>query len=150
MNKFMEMERKMSGVLGNMTLLGILAVTAYRDWKEQSICLYLPLAAGIAGVLLHVFCRENSLVDIFMGVSVGLVMLLVAWLGRECVGVGDGVMLMVSGVFLGFWRNLELLLTALFLAAIAALFLLIVKRKGKGYRMPFLPFLLVAYLFQLG
>lgn len=140
----------MRGVLGSITLLGILTVAAYRDWKEQSICLYVPMVAGIMGVLLHVFCQEHSLADILMGAGVGLVMLFVAWLGKESIGMGDGAMLMVSGVFLGFWRNIELLLTAFFLAAIAALFLLVVKRKGKGYRMPFLPFLLVAYLFQLG
>lgn len=137
-------------MLGNMILLGILAVTAYRDWKEQRICLYVPLGAGIIGVLLHLFYQERSLADIFMGAGVGIAMLLVAWLGRECIGMGDGVMLMVSGVFLGFWRNLELLFLALFLTAVAALFLLVVKKKGRDYRMPFLPFLLVAFLFQLG
>ena len=82
--------------------------------------------------------------------GIGVVLLLIAWTGRECIGAGDGVMLVASGTFLGFWGNLRLLIAALFLAAVAALFLLVIKRKGRNYRMPFLPFLLVAYLFQLG
>lgn len=138
------------GTIGNVAFLGILAATAYQDWKEQKISIYLPCAAGIVGLLLYLFFREHTLVDLLMGMGIGAVMLLIAWFGRECIGVGDGVMLMASGTFLGFWGNMELLFAALFLAAIVALFLLVIKRKGRSYRMPFLPFLLVAYLFQLG
>lgn len=138
------------GLIGNTALLGVLAVTAYQDWREQKISIYLPCAAGIVGLLLYLFYREHTLTDLLMGMGIGVAMLLIAWLGRECIGAGDGVMLMASGTFLGFWGNLELLFAALFLAAIVALFLLVIKRKGRSYRMPFLPFLLVAYLFWLG
>ena len=41
------------GLIGNTALLGVLAVTAYQDWKEQKINIYLPCAAGIAGWLLY-------------------------------------------------------------------------------------------------
>lgn len=138
------------GLIGNTALLGVLAVTAYQDWREQKISIYLPCAAGIVGLLLYLFYREHTLTDLLMGMGIGVVMLLIAWVGRECIGAGDGVMLVASGTFLGFWGNLKLLFAALLLAAVAALFLLVIKRKGRNYRMPFLPFLLVAYLFQLG
>lgn len=144
------MEEVMGGLIGNTALLGVLAVTAYQDWKEQKICVYIPCAAGIVGLILHLFYQEHTLMDLLLGMGIGIAMLLIAWLGRECIGTGDGVMLMASGAFLGFWGNLELLFSALFLAAIAALFLLVIKRKGKNYKIPFLPFLLAAYLFQLG
>ena len=41
----------MQNCVGEVLLLGIFAVTAYRDWKEQMICVYVPLAAGIAGLV---------------------------------------------------------------------------------------------------
>ena len=34
----------MQNCVGEVLLLGIFAVTAYRDWKEQMICVYVPLA----------------------------------------------------------------------------------------------------------
>lgn len=136
-------------MIGNAVLLGVLAVSAYRDWMEKKICIYGPLLCGIAGILLHVIFQERTHVEVLGGVAVGGAVLLIAWLGRGCVGSGDGIMLIVSGIFLGFWRNLTLLLTALAMAAVAALFLLVVKRKERKYRLPFVPFLLAAYLLQL-
>ena len=44
----------MQNCVGEVLLLGIFAVTAYRDWKEQMICVYVRLAAGIAGLALFV------------------------------------------------------------------------------------------------
>lgn len=137
-------------LLRDTILLGVLGIAAYRDWKEKSICLYLPVFAGIAGLLLQLFAGEYTLVDLAGGAAVGLVVVLIAACSGECVGMGDGLMLMASGIFLGFWRNLELLITALLFVGGVALFLIVVKRKKKDYRVPFIPFLLAAYLVQLG
>ena len=139
----------MSEWLGSMVLLGVLAITAYRDYKEKSIYLYLPIVAGVIGVLLHIFFWEHDLPDMLLGAAIGGCVLLIAWVSKESIGAGDGIMLMVSGIYLGFWENLELFFTALLLVGVLALFLMVVKKKRRDYRVPFLPFLLVAYLFQL-
>ena len=94
-------------------------------------------------------CRTGSSPDA-PDTEADAVLLLAAWVSREEIGYGDGAMLMASGIFLGFWRNVELFLTALMLIVPAALFGLIVKHRRKDYRMPFLPFLFAAYVFQLG
>lgn len=130
-------------------LLGLFAVTAYRDWKEKSIYLYIPIIAAIVSVILHLVYRDNSLVDMLSGAGIGAVMIFIAWVSKESIGTGDGVMLMVSGLFLGFRANMELFLTALLLAGVSALMLMVGMRKERSYRMPFIPFLLVAYVFQL-
>lgn len=137
-------------LLGDTILLGVLGIAAYRDWKEKTVCLYLPLLAGIMGLLIHLAFREHTLADVLGGVGIGIIVLLIAACSGECVGMGDGLMLMASGAFLGFWRNLELLLTALLFVGAAALFLIVIKRKRRDYRVAFLPFLLAAYLLQLG
>lgn len=139
----------MGAKIESVVLLGVLAVTAYRDWKEQKVYLYIPLIAGIAGLLLHIFFAEQTVWEVLAGVLVGALVVLIAYVSQERVGMGDGIMLMVSGIFLGFWRNVELFFTALLMVGLVALFLLVVKRKGRNYRVPFLPFLLAAYLVQL-
>ena len=54
----------MHNCVGEVLLLGIFAVTAYRDWKEQMICVYVPLAAGIAGLVLHLMLPTQKLIRI--------------------------------------------------------------------------------------
>lgn len=139
----------MDVLLKGTIVLGLFAVTAYRDWKEKSIYLYIPIIAAIVSIILHLVYRDNSLVDMLSGAGIGAVMILIAWVSKESVGIGDGVMLMVSGLFLGFRANMELFITALLLAGVAALMLMVGMRKERSYRMPFIPFLLVAYVFQL-
>lgn len=139
----------MDVLLKGTIVLGLFAVTAYRDWKEKSIYLYIPIIAAIVSIILHLVYRDNSLVDMLSGAGIGAVMILIAWVSKESVGIGDGVMLMVSGLFLGFRANMELFMTALLLAGVAALMLMVGMRKERSYRMPFIPFLLVAYVFQL-
>ena len=57
----------MQNCVGEVLLLGIFAVAAYRDWKEQMICVYVPLAAGIAGLVLHLILPTQKLTDLLLG-----------------------------------------------------------------------------------
>lgn len=139
----------MSSLIGQTVLLAVFGMAAYRDWKEKQIYLYMPIMAGIVGLILHLLYQERTLLEIFLGAGLGVIMIIIALVSRESIGIGDGVMLMVSGIFLGPWKNLELLISALMLVGVTALFLIVVKKKERNYRVPFLPFLLVAYLFQL-
>lgn len=136
-------------MIQNTILLGTLAVAAYKDYKEQKVYVYGMILAGIVGILLHIFYQAPSLQDMLAGAAVGMTVLLIACVTRESIGLGDGIALSVSGIFLGFWQNLQLFLIALFLAGISALFLLIIKKKGRGYRIPFLPYMVLAYLILL-
>lgn len=133
----------------NMVLLGTLAVSAYRDCREKQVYVYSMLITGIAGLLLHLLYHERMLADLLAGAGIGAAVILFAYMTKECIGTGDGAVLTVTGIFLGFWANLQLFMTALFLAGITALILLITKKKGRRYRLPFVPFLLAAYLVQL-
>lgn len=136
-------------MVGNTMLLAVLAVSAYRDWREKQIYLYLPVGAMILGLIWHLVCQERALEDMLLGAVVGLVMMIIGKVTGEAIGIGDGIMLVVSGVFLGFWGNMCLLMTALLLVGCVSLVLIVIGKKGKDYRLPFLPFLLVAYLLQL-
>lgn len=130
-------------------LLLVLAGAAYEDLKEKRIHVFIPVGAAAIGLPLHLLWRQQTFGDVLLGMAVGVVVLLFAVLGRGGIGAGDGMTLAASGIFLGFWANLTLLMTALMFAGVAALFLLVIKRKGRNYRMPFVPFLLAAYLFGL-
>lgn len=135
--------------LGKVVLLGVFGLGTYWDWKEKQIYLYFPILASIVGMILHLIFQEHSWKELLCGMTIGVVVLLVSYFSRESIGMGDGMMLIASGTFLGFWANLELFMIALLLSGVTALFLIVVKRKGRKDRLPFIPFLLVAYLFLL-
>ena len=134
---------------GKLLFLGIASLMAYADWKEQKISLVMLLSGGAAGILVQLAFREQTAAEVICGAGIGGLVLMLALVSREAVGAGDGMILIVAGIILGFLGVLELLMTALLLTGIAALFLLVVKRKGRAYRLPFVPFLLAAYLLQL-
>lgn len=136
----------MENRVGKVALLLILALAAYKDYKEKQISIYLPFFAAIIGIVLHLVYQERSLKDILLGMSIGMMFLVCAWIGKGKIGAGDGMMLMVSGLFLGIWDNVVLVMTALGLTGMVALFLVTVMRKERDYRLPFLPFLFTAYL----
>ena len=87
--------------------------------------------------------------DLLGGCLVGAALVLLAWVTRQQIGYGDGLLFAVTGIFLGFFENLLLLIASLFPAAFFA-GVLFLKKKKKGYRFPFVPFVLVGYVLLLG
>lgn len=130
-------------------LLIFMAAAAYQDWKEKQINAGIFLVAAFCGIALQAGVQNENVWSILTGVGVGLVLLLFAWITGGSVGAGDGMMIMICGIYLGFWKNISLFMTALVMAGSAALFVIVVRKKGRNYRLPFVPFVLAAYLFQL-
>ena len=60
--------------------------------------------------------------------------------------MGDGMLLCITGLGLGFWSNLELFAIALILAAIVSIFLLMLRLADRKKSIPFIPFLLIGYV----
>ena len=108
-----------------------------------------PSAGGMAAVLLHLFAQEESVFYLMTGMSVGIVLLLYSLVTHESIGYGDGCLFVMTGLFLGFWENLVLLLLASVLAGIGAAVLLFFRKKKKKERIPFVPFVFTAYVLLL-
>lgn len=134
---------------GSVVLLFVLAVGAYQDWREQQISLFLPILAAVVGILLWLSEPTCSVWELLGGMMIGMVLLAAAGLTGGQIGTGDGMMLLASGSYLGFQKNLGLFLTGLLLAGFAAFYLMVVQKRGRRTTMPFIPFLLAAYLLLL-
>lgn len=127
-------------------LLGILGIAAWQDWRKKKVSARLLVGGGIAGLLCCWHFRQIGAEDMLLGAALGAGLLLLGFLTGEKIGYGDGALVLVCGIFLGFTANLQLLCTSLILLGAAALFLVTVKRKGRRYQIPFIPFLLAGYL----
>lgn len=65
---------------------------------------------------------------------------------NEEVGKGDAVILSTIGIFLGLKKTILVLIYALFSTIIIGGILLLIRKKNKKYKIPFVPFILFSYI----
>ena len=132
-------------VVSRLTMLFGLFYFAIIDYKTKWIPVVPIVGLGILGFVLN-FMSGQLGGEQLLGMLVGAVLLLISVLTAESVGLGDALLFMCTGLFLGFWQNLTLLVGTLFLAGIFSLGCLLLKRKGRHDRVAMGPFILVAYV----
>lgn len=124
--------------------LGICALT---DIRTRHISVLLSMVAALSGIGLAIYsgCAPQ---EVLLSVLPGLLLMALSLLSCGSVGLGDGIVAAVAGVFLGPEKLLWTWLAGSFFAAAAAGILLIRTRKGKN-EIPYVPFLLAGYFAML-
>lgn len=132
-------------MLQTYTLLGMLGWCSIEDYRKQRILVYPVLIFGIAGLLLHLYYRNLSIYNLLAGMAVGAGLLVFGYLTGQ-VGAGDALVVMVSGIYLGFWENARLFFQGLVFCGLWCLLLLVLGKKKGRDEVAFVPFLLLSYL----
>ena len=130
-------------------VLGLLSLCSLEDVKYRRLTVIYILMFGIVGVILNMFAPVCSIYSILWGMLLGIVLILISIATRGSLGLGDGILLVVTGVYLGGYGNLQLFLYGLLLSALCSLGLLVLKRKKRKDEIAFVPFLLLSYFFLL-
>lgn len=129
-------------------LIGLLLViVTIQDIKWKKIRVGIVLFVGICLCICVPFSAMLSVIDRILGLSLGLGVVLLSKATGGKIGIGDGLVLGVTGIGLGFWSNIELFAIALAMAAVFSIGLLALRRANRKKAIPFMPFLLGAYLF---
>ena len=85
-----------------------------------------------------------SLWYLLAGCMIGILLLLISKASCGALGSGDGLFFFVTGIYLGFWKNLFLFCSTLFLCSIFGLIYVVSgSLQGKDYRKKSLPFLII-------
>jgi leader peptidase (prepilin peptidase)/N-methyltransferase len=82
---------------------------------------------------------------VFEGAAVGVAVMLLSMVTKGSIGMGDGIILLCTGAVAGFEKNMELFFSALILCGMCGLFLVLILRKSRKTKVPFVPFLLAAF-----
>lgn len=116
------------------------------DIKSQKISLIFVLMFGVLALAVKIFMYEVSLAEMFNDVLIGMFCLCMARITGQAIGYGDGVVLIILGIFVGIRKTVITLFIAFGLMMIVAMVMLI--RKGFRYNatMPFIPCIFLAYL----
>jgi leader peptidase (prepilin peptidase)/N-methyltransferase len=140
-----------SNVIIQLVLGTILLLLAIVDIKYREIPNMWLMLTGVAVLVLTLlksllFHQSFSLLSAVGGVIIGLILIIISKITREKVGIGDGITLCITGFSLGIWANLQILMYALFLSAIYAVYLLVFRRVNKEHTIPFIPFIFAGYI----
>ncbi|ROR23669.1 leader peptidase (prepilin peptidase)/N-methyltransferase [Mobilisporobacter senegalensis] len=128
-------------------LLGvILVISSIKDIKRRRISMSI-IVPGIIILLICLPFRNNiSIVNGLFGTIVGISMIGIGRLSRWQIGMGDGIVLILTGIGLGFWENAFLFLYALLLIFLFSVILLFLKKITKKTTLPFIPFIFLGYI----
>ena len=128
-------------------LIGLLLIiVTIQDIKWKKIKVGIVMMCAVLLCVLIPFCQTLSILDRALGLSLGLGVMLLSKATEGKIGMGDGLVLGVTGLGLGFWSNMELFAVALAMAAVFSIGLLVLRRANRKKAIPFMPFLLMAYL----
>lgn len=129
-------------------LIGLLLIiTAIQDLFTKKIRVWIVILCALLLCICIPFCTALSLFDRILGLLLGIGVVLLSKITGGKIGIGDGLILSVTGLGLGFWSNFELFALALAIAAVFSIGLLVFRLANRNKTIPFVPFLLISYLF---
>mgnify|MGYP001489623331 CR=1 FL=1 len=121
-------------------LLIWLFLCSWQDLRRQEINLVLIGVGFISLFILSLIEGELHLWERAIGVSLGMILILLNKITRGQIGLGDGLILSVTGISMGYYINSILLVYSLFIAAIFSILYISIKRVDKKKTIPYIPF----------
>lgn len=124
-------------------LLCICSVFDIRKREIPLIILIAGILAGLGATLWQIRVGTASAIEIGESLLPGIFLLLLSFCTGEKVGYGDGLLLIISGLLLGFIRCFVILCISLMVSSAFALLLLVFRKADRNSRLPMVPFLAI-------
>ena len=123
-----------------------LMICSWQDIKKKRVHVFL------IGVGFFILCACSFLIgeitiwSRIAGLGLGLLLLLLTLITRGQIGIGDGLIVSIIGVSLGFPIAAFTLTYGLFASAVFSIGLILIKKVNKKATIPFIPFIFIGYL----
>ena len=118
-----------------------IAICCIFDIRKKEIPVSIIVAFGLLSLIAVAIAQKTELYSVLYSLIPGAAMLGLSLCTKESIGYGDGFVVLVLGVLLGFTECVFVVLAGLFLSAVVGLVLLVFKKVRGKSRMPFMPFL---------
>ncbi|KUO69934.1 MAG: hypothetical protein APF77_17480 [Clostridia bacterium BRH_c25] len=134
-------------LLSQFTLAAMLITAAIVDIRERRIPDKLVLIGAAAGLVFSMLDPQRGLLDSAMGgMTAGLVLLLIHYITKGGLGLGDVKLFGCSGIYLGLESTVSAMVAASVLSGLYSLILICINRDNKKREIPFAPFILAGVL----
>lgn len=130
----------MNKVIPYASSLLFLAGLSSEDIRERQIAMCKVIFFAGLSILYRVFMRQVSWNEIGWCLFPGGLLLLLAILSKESIGYGDGIAVLVLGLWTGGWFTLTVVCAGIMLSGIWGMICILRKKTDP---IPFIPFLLL-------
>lgn len=124
----------------------ILLIAAIMDIKSKRVKTGLVVVLGLFCVFSVVLNKNVNIWEICGGIAIGLSMIGLSMITNNQIGKGDGMVIAMLGIALGFRDCLMVISFASVVMAFVSIFLLIIKKANKKTRLPFIPALFISFV----
>ncbi len=130
-----------------LTMVILLSAAAIIDIRKKRIPDKLVLAGTVAGLAFVLIDPQREfLSSILGGATAGLVLLLIHYITKGGLGLGDVKLFGCSGIFLGFESTVSAMLISAVLSGLFSMVLICLNPDNKKSEIPFAPFILAGVL----
>lgn len=126
-------------------LIIILGVICVFDIKRKKIPVYMLIILAAAGIISNFTVGEFDIEKRIVAMLPGTILLIVSMITKQQIGYGDGMIILIMGLYIDIDDILSIVLSSFLLSSIAAIILMTVFKKKKNFEMAFSPFLLIGY-----
>nr|WP_308648513.1 prepilin peptidase [uncultured Agathobacter sp.] len=126
-------------------LIIILGVICVFDIKRKKIPVYMLIILAAAGIISNFTIGEFDIEKRIIAMLPGMILLIVSMITKQQIGYGDGLIILIMGLYIDIDDILSIVLSSFLLSSIAAIILMTVFKKKKNFEMAFSPFLLIGY-----
>lgn len=129
-------------------LLFYLIVCCYTDLKKHTINLLISIIFTLLGIITGIFLFDYSFISMIISLIPGIFLFVISLIFPASLGLGDGLIFTICGIYLGINFTIQLLFLSLVISCIFSI-LLIIKKHSLKYQFPLAPFIFVSYVFIL-
>lgn len=126
-------------------LIIILGVICVFDIKRKKIPVYMLIILAAVGIISNFTVGEFDIEKRIIAMLPGMILLIVSMITKQQIGYGDGMIILIMGLYIDIDDILSIVLSSFLLSSIAAIILMTVFKKKKNFEMAFSPFLLIGY-----
>ena len=123
-----------------------LIIIAVRDIQTREISVVALVLGLFFSVGYHIVTRRMDVWSIFGGIFVGCIFMILSKVTKEGMGYGDSFVILILGIYLGFFDLLLVLSMTFFLLLCVSIPTLYIRKMSRTYTLPFLPFLAGGYI----
>lgn len=132
--------------ISNFVVLCGLILVSWMDIRWRKIPVAILAFFSFVIVSYRIYDREMDKILVVGGIVIGILFFIMSKKSGESIGYADSWMILLLGIYQGFWGILGTLTGAMFLLAVVSLVVIVIKRGSRKAVLPFFPFLTVGYL----